>query len=82
MDKNIVMTYALRLLGVVLVLMYFFGHPLLNRIFPGFPISSLNYFFYAGLLCSLIGAVLYYFFNRKLLKKIAKDDEFSKDESK
>ena len=82
MDKKIVMTYALRLLGVVLVLMYFFGHPLLNRIFPGFPISSLNYFFYAGLLCYLIGAVLYYFLNRKLLKKIAKDDEFSKDESK
>ena len=51
MDKKIVLTYGLRLLGVILVLMYFFGHPLLNRIFPGFPISSLNYFFYAGLLC-------------------------------
>ena len=76
MDKKIVLTYALRVLGVLLVLVYFFGHPMLNRIFPGFPISSLNYFFYAGLLCYLIGAVLYYVFNRKTLKKIAKDDEY------
>lgn len=75
MDKKIVLTYGLRLLGVVLVLMYFFGHPLLNRIFPGFPIPSLNYFFYAGLLCYLIGAVLYYVFNRKTLKKMAKGNE-------
>ena len=75
MDKKIIATYILRLFGVVFVLMYFFGHPLLNRLFPGFPVSSLNYFFYTGLVIYLLGAVLYYFFNRKLLKKIAKDDE-------
>ncbi len=74
MDKKIGMTYALRFLGVLLVLAYFFGHPLLNRLFPGFPVSSLNYFFYAGLLVYLVGAMLYYFFNRKTLKKIAKGD--------
>lgn len=78
MDKKVGMTYALRILGVLLVLMYFFGHPLLNRIFPGFPVSSLNYFFYAGLLVYLIGAVFYYVFNRKTLKKIAKGEEDEK----
>lgn len=78
MDKKVGMTYALRILGVLLVLMYFFGHPLLNRIFPGFPVSSLNYFFYTGLLVYLVGAVLYYVFNRKTLKKIAKGEEDEK----
>ncbi len=75
MNKKIIVTYALRVLGVLLVLVYFFGHPILNRMFPGFPISSLNYFFYAGLLCYLVGAVLYYAFNRKMLKKSLNDDE-------
>lgn len=78
MDKKVGMTYALRILGVLLVLMYFFGHPLLDWIFPGFPVSSLDYFFYAGLLVYLVGAVLYYFFNRKTLKKIAKGEEDEK----
>lgn len=78
MDKKVGMTYALRILGVLLVLMYFFGHPLLDWIFPGFPVSSLDYFFYVGLLVYLVGAVLYYFFNRKTLKKIAKGEEDEK----
>lgn len=75
MDKKIGITYALRLVGVILVLFYFFGHPLLNRIFPGFPLSSLNYLFYAGLGCYLVGAVLYYIYKRKHLEKIAKGEE-------
>ncbi len=78
MDKKIAVTYALRILGVLLVLLYFFGHPLLNWIFPGFPVSSLNYFFYAGLLIYLVGAVLYYCFNRKILGKIVKGEEDEK----
>lgn len=75
MNRKIGLTYALRLLGVILVLIYFFGHPLLNRLSPGFPVSSLNYFFYSGLGCYLVGAILYYFFKRTLLKKIAKGEE-------
>ncbi len=78
MDKKIGVTYALRILGALLVLVYFFGHPLLNWIFPGFPVSSLSYFFYAGLVTYLIGAVLYYVFNRKTLKKIVKGEEDEK----
>lgn len=75
MDKKIVLTFLFRLVGVVLVLVYFFGHPLLNRLFPGFPVSSLNYFFYAGLGFYLVGAVLYYVFRRKILNKIAREEE-------
>jgi predicted membrane channel-forming protein YqfA (hemolysin III family) len=78
MEKKIVLTYALRILGVILVLVYFFGHPLLNRLFPGFPVSSLNYFFYAGLLVYLVGAVLYYVFNRKILNRVVKGEEDEK----
>ncbi len=78
MEKKIVLTYALRILGVILVLMYFCGHPLLNRLFPGFPVSSLNYFFYAGLLVYLVGAVLYYVFNRKILNRVVKGEENEK----
>ena len=58
MDKKIIATYILRLFGVVFVLMYFFGHPLLNRLFPGFPVSSLNYFFSSHSCLNLVLVVL------------------------
>ncbi len=75
MDKKIALTYLLRFLGVILVCVYFFGLPMLNRFFPGFPISSLNYFFYAGLLAYLAGALLYYLFRKKIADKKLRDEE-------
>ncbi|MFA6341661.1 MAG: hypothetical protein WCX75_02270 [Fibrobacteraceae bacterium] len=65
MDKKIILTYALRVLGVVLVLVYFFGGNLVFNLFPGLEGKSLNPVFYVGVLFYFAGAALYYLFNRK-----------------
>lgn len=65
MNKKIILTYVLRVLGVVLVLVYFFGGNLVFNLFPGLEGKSLNPVFYVGVLFYFAGAALYYLFNRQ-----------------
>lgn len=69
MDAKIIITYVLRFFGIAFVLVYFFGRALLLRLFPGLEGMSINPIFYTGVAIYLAGAVLYYFFNRKRVKK-------------
>jgi len=65
MSKLIVTTYVLRGLGFVLVLLSLFGHNLILNIFPGLEGQSINPIFYSGILVYLVGAVIYFFINKK-----------------
>ncbi|MCK9182120.1 MAG: hypothetical protein M0P13_04465 [Fibrobacteraceae bacterium] len=73
-NKKIVLTYAFRVIGVVLVLFYFFGKNLLYRTFPGLQGYTLSSMFYIGVLIYFAGAVLYYIFNRKKPKRLEEKD--------
>lgn len=66
MNKLIIVTYVLRGLGFVLVLLSLFGHSLLLNLFPGLEGQSINPIFYSGIVIYLIGAVVYFFVNKKL----------------
>lgn len=65
MSKLVVVTYVLRGLGFVLVLLSLFGHGLILNIFPGLEGKSINPIFYSGILVYLMGAVIYFFINKK-----------------
>jgi predicted membrane channel-forming protein YqfA (hemolysin III family) len=65
MNKKILVTYILRVLGILFVLVAFFGGHIICNLFPGLEGKSLNPVFYAGIFFYLAGAVLYYFFNRR-----------------
>ncbi len=65
MNKKIMVTYVLRVLGVILVLIYFFGGSVVFNLFPGLEGKSLNPVFYVGVLFYFAGAALYYLFNRQ-----------------
>lgn len=66
MNKLIIVTYVLRGLGFVLVLLSLFGHSLLLNLFPGLEGQSINPIFYSGIVVYLVGAVVYFFVNKKL----------------
>ena len=66
MNKLIVLTYVLRGLGFVLVLLSLFGHGILLNLFPGLEGTSINPFFYSGLAVYLVGAIIYFFVNKKI----------------
>ncbi|MCQ2055596.1 MAG: hypothetical protein MJY82_09970 [Fibrobacter sp.] len=66
MNKLVIVTYVLRALGFVLVLLSLFGHSLILNLFPGLEGQSINPIFYSGIGVYLIGAVLYFFVNKKL----------------
>jgi len=66
MNKLVVVTYVLRALGFVLVLLSLFGHDLILNVFPGLEGRSINPIFYSGIVCYLIGAVIYFFVNKKI----------------
>lgn len=66
MNKLVVLTYVLRGLGFVLVLLSLFGHSILLNLFPGLEGTSINPFFYSGLAVYLVGAVIYFFVNKKI----------------
>jgi predicted membrane channel-forming protein YqfA (hemolysin III family) len=66
MNKLVVLTYVLRGLGFVLVLLSLFGHSILLNLFPGLEGTSINPFFYSGLAVYFVGAIIYFFVNKKL----------------
>lgn len=66
MEKIVIVTYVLRGLGFVLVLLSLFGHSLILNVFPGLEGQSINPIFYSGIGVYLVGAVLYFFVNKKI----------------
>lgn len=65
MRKLVIVTYVLRALGFVLVLLSLFGHSIILNLFPGLEGHSINPIFYSGILCYAVGAILYFFINKK-----------------
>lgn len=65
MKKLVIVTYVLRALGFVLVLLSLFGHSLILNVFPGLEGQSINPIFYSGIVVYLVGAVIYFFVNKK-----------------
>ena len=65
MRKLVIVTYVLRALGFVLVLLSLFGHSLILNVFPGLEGTSINPFFYSVIAVYLVGAVIYFFINKK-----------------
>lgn len=66
MNKIVIVTYVIRALGFVLVLLSLFGHNLILNIFPGLEGHSINPIFYSGIVVYLVGAVMYFFVNKKI----------------
>ena len=65
MQKLVIVTYVLRGLGFILVLLSLFGHEIILNLFPGLEGMSINPIFYSGIVVYLIGAVIYFFINKK-----------------
>lgn len=65
MQKLVVVTYVLRALGFVLVLLSLFGHNLILNVFPGLEGTSINPIFYSGIAVYLVGAAIYFVLNKK-----------------
>ena len=65
MRKFVIVTYVLRGLGFVLVLLSLFGHNVILNLFPGLEGQSINPIFYSGIAVYLVGAVIYFFVNKK-----------------
>ena len=65
MKKLVIVTYVLRALGFVLVLLSLFGHSVILNVFPGLEGMSINPIFYSGIIVYLLGAVIYFFINKK-----------------
>ena len=65
MRKLVIVTYVLRGLGFVLVLLSLFGHSVILNLFPGLEGTSINPIFYSGIAVYLVGAVIYFFVNKK-----------------
>ena len=58
MRKLVIVTYVLRALGFVLVLLMLFGHSIVLNLFPGLEGHSINPLFYTGIVCYAVGAVI------------------------
>jgi predicted membrane channel-forming protein YqfA (hemolysin III family) len=65
MKKLVIVTYVLRGLGFVLVLLSLFGHSVILNMFPALEGHSINPIFYSGIVCYAVGAVVYFFINKK-----------------
>ncbi len=65
MQKIVIVTHVLRALGFILVLLSLFGHEIILNVFPGLEGRSINPIFYSGIVVYLIGAVIYFFVNKK-----------------
>lgn len=66
MGKLVIVTYVLRALGFVLVLLSLFGHSIILNVFPGLEGLSINPIFYSGIVVYLVGAAIYFFVNKKI----------------
>ncbi len=65
MKKLVIVTYVLRALGFVLVLLSLFGHGVILNLFPSLEGLSINPIFYSGIVCYAAGAFVYFFVNKK-----------------
>ena len=65
MQKLVITTFVLRALGFVLVILSLFGHDLILNVFPGLEGMSINPIFYSGIVVYAVGAVTYFFVNKK-----------------
>lgn len=65
MQKLVIVSWVLKALGIVLVLLMLFGHEIVLNLFPGLEGMSINPFFYLGILFYAAGAVIYFFVNKK-----------------
>ena len=65
MQKLVIVTFVLRALGFVLVLLSLFGHDIILNVFPGLEGMSINPIFYSGIAVYLVGAIIYFFVNKK-----------------
>ena len=65
MQKIVIVTHVLRALGFILVLLSLFGHEIILNVFPGLEGRSINPIFYSGIIVYLVGAVIYFFINKK-----------------
>lgn len=65
MRKLVIVTYVLRGLGFVLVLLSLFGHSLILNLLPGLEGQSINPIFYSGIAVYVVGASIYFFINKK-----------------
>ena len=65
MKKLVIVSWVLKALGIVLVLLMLFGHEIVLNLFPGLEGMSINPFFYAGVLCYAAGAFIYFLVNKK-----------------
>ena len=67
MNKLVIMTFVFRVLGLVLIVLGLsgFGHNLIYNTFPGLEGYSLNPVSYSGIAIYMIGAVIYFFVNKK-----------------
>lgn len=65
MRKLVVVTYVLRALGFVLVLLMLFGHSIVLNLFPSLEGHSINPIFYTGIVCYAVGAIIHFFIKKK-----------------
>ena len=65
MRKLVIVSWVLKALGIVLILLMLFGHEIVLNLFPGLEGMSINPFFYLGILFYAAGAVIYFFVNKK-----------------
>ena len=65
MKKLVIVSWVLKALGIVLVLLMLFGHEIVLNVFPGLEGMSINPFFYAGIVFYAAGALIYFFVNKK-----------------
>ena len=65
MQKLVIVTFVLRALGFVLVILSLFGHKVILNVFPGLEGTSINPIFYSGIAVYFVGAVIYFFVNKK-----------------
>ena len=65
MQKLIIVTFVLRALGFVLVLLMLFGHSIVLNIFPGLEGHSINPIFYTGVACYAVGAIIHFFIKKQ-----------------
>jgi mannose/fructose/N-acetylgalactosamine-specific phosphotransferase system component IIC len=65
MKKLVIVTYVLRALGFVLVLLMLFGHSIVLNIFPGLEGQSINPIFYTGVACYAVGAIIHFFIKKQ-----------------
>ena len=65
MQKLVIVTFVLRALGFVLVILSLFGHEVILNVFPGLEGPSINPIFYSGIAVYFVGAVIYFFVNKK-----------------